>query len=75
MDDIESLGCVTSQIRYQFAESLAKVGKLTAEVVEKILEPGLVEMYLPDCKLLEDTTIITALEKVARLVVVMIMMM
>jgi len=66
MDDIESLGCVTSQIRYQFAERLASVGKLNADAVMRIVEPRMVEMYLPDCKLLEEPVLVTALEQVAR---------
>lgn len=66
MDDVESLGYVTSQVRYQFAEGLAKVGKLTADTVERILEPGLMELYLPDCKMLDEAGILAALEKVGR---------
>lgn len=53
-------------MRYQFAEALAKEGKLTAEAVQRVLvEPGLVELFLPDCKHLEPAALISAVQTAA----------
>jgi hypothetical protein len=65
VDAVESLGYVTSQVRYQFADALAKHGKLNAENVMRVVDPGLVELYLPDCKLLEEVELTAAIKRAA----------
>lgn len=52
-------------MRYQFAEALAKLGKLNPTALKSLVDPGLVEFYLPDCKHLDPASLIAALRTVS----------
>ena len=50
-----------------FAEALAKERKLTSESVGRILDAGMVELFLPDCHQLEDRHLVEAFQRLAEL--------
>lgn len=65
LDAIESLGCVTAEVREKFAEELVRQGKLTPEVLDRIVDPSLTQLLLTDCSKFDEKVLNEVIKKAA----------